>query len=622
LIGKLAGYLGRYKRVISLEPIVVLIDVILELSMPLLMSRIVDIGIATRDVGYIVRLGLYMVLLALVAMVFGILNMWMANVSSMGFGANLREALFAKVQQFSFTNIDHFSTASLVTRLTNDVNNLQLTLMMALRIMLRAPMIMVTAFVMAYSLNAELSVSLGVAIPLLAAGVAIIIRTATRRFAMVQERIDALNNVLQENLIGQRVVKAFVRAGFETDKFQTSSDALTNAFIRAVSVVIFNMPMMMLVMNGATLALLWRGGQMLYAGTLGAGELISFLSYVFLMLNSVMMMSMVFVMSARAQASARRVLEVLETEVDIVDRPTVAAQAKPPQVTAGKVEFRDVSFKYGPVPADTPRKGGTEYLGEEVLSGINFAAEPGEVVAIVGGTGSGKSTLVSLIPRLYDVSAGVVLVDGTDVRDYPLEALRAGIGVVLQRNTLFSGTIRENLLWGRADATQEEIESACRDAQAHEFILSFPQGYDTQLGQAGVNLSGGQKQRLCIARAILKRPRILILDDSTSAVDSGTEALIRESFDRHLPPRGGTEYLDQMTIFIIAQRISSVRNADKIVVLDDGKVIGVGTHQSLLATNTVYQEINQSQQEGVLAQPQRGGTDAERLPRRGGTEYL
>jgi ATP-binding cassette subfamily B multidrug efflux pump len=464
-------------------------------------------------------------------------------------------------------------------------------LMMALRILLRAPMILVVAFLLAYDINSELAVVLAVAIPLLVVGVALVIRTATRRFAIVQERIDALNNTLQENLIGQRVVKAFVRADFETEKFQTSSDALTQAFIRAVSIVIWNMPLMMLILNGATLAIIWLGGHLLFAGTLGAGELIGFLSYVFQILNSIMMISMVFVMYARAQASGRRVLEVLETPIDIVDKPVPAAQAAllPPErgygvptVTAGKVEFRDASFKYS--RADT---------GEEVLSGISFTAEPGEVIAIVGGTGSGKSTLVSLIPRLYDVSAGAVLVDGSDVRDYTLDTLRGAIGVVLQRNTLFSGTIRENLLWGREDAPQAEVEAACRDAQAHDFIMSFPQGYDTDLGQGGVNLSGGQKQRLCIARAILKHPKILILDDSTSAVDSATEACIRESFDQHLA---------QTTVFIIAQRISSVRDADKIVVLDDGKVIGVGTHQSLLATNSIYQEINQSQQEGGLAE--------------------
>jgi ATP-binding cassette subfamily B multidrug efflux pump len=582
LIRKFARYLGRYRRVLYLEPIIVLIDVMFELSMPLLMSRIVDVGIASEDVHYIARIGLYMVLLALTAMCFGILNMWLANIGSMGFGANLRDALFEKVQQFSFTNIDHFTTGSLVTRLTNDVNNLQLTLLMALRILLRAPMILVIAFLLAYDINAELAVVLAVAIPLLVAGVAMVIRTATRRFAIVQERIDALNNTLQENLIGQRVVKSFVRADFETEKFQRSSDALTQAFIRAVTIVILNAPIMMLVLNGATLGIIWLGGHLLFAGTLGAGELIGFLSYVFQILNSIMMISMVFVMYARAQASGRRILEVLETPIDIVDKPAQAAHAVLPQVTAGKVEFRDASFKYS--RADT---------GEEVLSGISFTAEPGEVVAIVGGTGSGKSTLVNLISRLYDVSAGAVLVDGNDVRDYALDTLRGAVGVVLQRNTLFSGTIRENLLWGREDAPLVEVEAACRDAQAHDFIMSFPQGYDTELGQGGVNLSGGQKQRLCIARAILKKPKILILDDSTSAVDSATEACIRESFDQHLT---------QTTVFIIAQRISSVRNADKIVVLDDGKVIGIGTHQSLLATNAVYREINQSQQEGGLAE--------------------
>ncbi len=586
MIKKLAGYVGRYKRVMYLEPVLVLLDVIFELSMPLLMASIVDVGIANRDVSYIARIGLYMVALALVAMAFGVLNMRLATYASLGFGANLRDALFAKVQQFSFTNIDYFSTASLITRLTNDVNNLQLTLMMALRILLRGPMMLAIAFVLAYNINAELSVVLAIAIPLLVVAVAAILRTATRRFAVVQERIDAINNTLQENLIGQRVVKAFDRAEFETEKFQKSNNALTNAFIRAVSVVIWNMPVMMLAMNATTLAILWVGGHMVSAGSLHAGELIGFISYVFQMMNSVMMISMVFVLGARSQASGRRVLEVLETEVDIVDKPAVApaatVSAGAPQVTAGRVEFHDVAFKYS--FADS---------GEDVLSGINFAAEPGEVVAIVGGTGSGKSTLVHLIPRLYDVTAGAVLVDGRDVRDYALETLRGAIGVVLQRNTLFSGTIRENLLWGKEDATQAEIESACRDAQAHDFILSFPQGYDTLLGQAGVNLSGGQKQRLCIARAILKRPKILILDDSTSSVDTATEALIRESFDQHLA---------QTTVFIIAQRICSVRDADKIIVLDDGKVIGVGTHQSLLASNAVYQEINQSQQEGGLAE--------------------
>jgi len=579
LIRRLARYVGRYKGIVYAEPVVVLIDVIFELTIPLLMARIVDVGIANRNVAYIARIGVSMVLLALAAMALGIFHMRLATVSSMGFGANLRDALFAKVQQFSFTNIDHFSTASLVTRLTNDVNNLQLTFMMALRLLLRAPMMLVVSFFMAYNINARLSMMIALAVLLLAVGVSAIVRAATRRFSIVQERIDAMNLMLQENLIGQRVVKAFVRADFETTKFQASNDALTNAFIRAVSVIILNMPTMMLVVYGATIAIMWRGGQMVFVGTLGAGQLISFLSYVTLMLRSVMLISMVVTMWARAQASGRRVLEVLEAEVDIVD-PPVEMQVPSLQVDAGRVEFRDVSFKYSRTGA-----------GEEVLSGVTFVAKAGEVVAIVGGTGSGKSTMVNLIPRLYDVTEGAVWVDGRDVRHYRLTTLRDAIGVVLQRNTLFSGTIRENLLWGREDATQAEIEAACRDAQAHDFIQSFPQGYDTQLGQAGVNLSGGQKQRLCIARALLKHPKILILDDSTSSVDSDTEAGIRESFDRHLA---------DTTVFVIAQRISSVRDADKIVVLDAGRVIGVGTHQSLMATNRVYQEINQSQQEGGL----------------------
>lgn len=588
MIRALWPYLGRYKRLMALQPLVVLVDVVLELLMPVLMSRIVDRGVANRDVVYIARIGAAMVGLALTAMALGILAMWLANVISAGFGAQLRDALFAKVQAFSFTNIDRFSTASLITRVTNDVNNLQITLMMSLRILLRAPMVLATAFFLAWSIHSELAMVMAAATPVLVVGVGLILVTAIRRFSLVQERIDEMNSVLQENLIGQRVVKAFVRADFETSKFQRSNDNLTRAFVSAVSVIILNMPLMMLVMNLATLAVLWLGGELVHAGDLGTGQLIGFLAYVFLMLNSIMMISMVFAMSARAQASGKRVLEVLQTEPDIADRPEVAALAQSanphaaPQVTRGKIEFRGVDFQY--------RRGGT---GEMVLSNISFTAEAGQTVALVGGTGSGKTTLVSLIPRLYDVSGGAVLVDGVDVRDYTVEALRGAIGVVLQRNTLFSGTIRENLLWGRADATQQEIEAAARDAQAHDFILSFPRGYDTMLGQGGVNLSGGQKQRLCIARALLKRPRILILDDSTSAVDTATEARIREAF-RH--NRAGT------TVLIIAQRISSVREADQIIVLDDGRVIGMGTHQELLATNPVYQEINQSQQEGVLAE--------------------
>jgi len=577
MIKKFAPFVDQYKKYLILIPILVFLDVLAELSMPLLMARIIDVGIVNQDVGYMARIGLLMISLALSAIFFGVLNIRYSAITSMGFGANLRDALFEKVQSFSFNNIDHFSTASMITRLTNDVNNIQMTSLMILRIMIRAPMMLVIAFILTYTINARLSVVLAFAIPLLTVGVVLIMKTAVARFTIMQQKIDALNNAIQENLIGMRVVKSFVRQDFEIAKFKKSNDELTEAGIRAVSIVILNMPIMMLVMNGATLAVIWLGGQMVYFGTLGAGELVSFISYILQILISVMMLSMIVVMSARAQASGKRLLEVLDAELDIVDRP----QTTRPAWQAGKVEFRNVDFKYD-----------LSGSGENVLSGISFTVQPGQVVGIVGGTGTGKTTLVNLIPRLYDVTAGVVLVDGVDVRDYPLESLRERIGVVLQQNTLFSGTIRENLLWGKSDATQSELETACRDAQAHNFIMAFPKGYDTLLGQGGVNLSGGQRQRLSIARAMLKKPRILILDDSTSAVDSTTESRIRQSFRQN---RGAT------TVFIIAQRLSSVSEADQIIVLDDGKIVGMGEHSELLASNRIYQEISASQQEGVLA---------------------
>jgi ATP-binding cassette subfamily B multidrug efflux pump len=580
LIRKLSHFLGGYKKVLLLIPVLVLLDVLAELSMPLLMARVIDIGVPGKDIAYITRIGLYMIGLALAAICFGVLNMRFTTNVSMGFGANLRDALFEKIQKFSFNNIDHFSTASLITRLTNDVNNIQSTVMMMLRLLLRAPLMLVIAFILAYSINAQLSIVLAIAIPLLAAGVLAIMRTAVKRFSIVQEKIDALNNTVQENLIGIRVVKSYVRADHEIEKFSTANDNLTRAAIRAVSIAILNMPVMMLVMNGATIAIIWMGGRMVFFGTLGAGELIGFLSYVIQILISVMMISMVILMSARAEASGRRIVEVLDTEIDILEPLHPVVTRIQAYKKGGKVEFKDVSFKYH-----------QHDIGEEVLSNINFTVQPGQVIGLVGGTGTGKSTLVHLISRLYDVTGGAVLVDGVDVREYSLETLREKIGVVLQKNTLFSGTIRENVMWGQSGASEEEMVAACRDAQAHDFIMSFPDGYDTLLGQGGVNVSGGQKQRLCIARAMLKKPEILILDDSTSAVDTATEARIRESFYQHM---AGT------TVFIIAQRISSVRDADQILVLDDGQIAGIGTHEDLMASNRIYQEINSSQQEGVL----------------------
>ncbi len=581
MIKKLATYVGQYKKYVFIVPFVVLVDVLCELSMPLLMSKIVDIGIPGKDIPYISNIGIIMVALALVAITGGIFNMWLTSRGSMGFGANLRDALFEKLQSFSFKNIDQFSTASLVTRLTNDVNNLQQTFMMSLRILMRAPMMLVVSFILAYSINPELSIVLAVAIPVLILFVVLIMRAAVGRFGVMQEKIDAINRVIQENLIGIRVVKSFVRSDFEIQKFQTANDDFTGSAIRAINIAILGMPVMMFVLNGATLAVIWLGGGMVMQGTLGTGELISFISYIMQIMMSVMMISMVMIMGARAEASAKRVVEVLDTQPDIAEKPVTIAADNAPKVSAGKVEFRDVCFRYN--LNDTEG---------DILCRINFTAMPGEVVGIVGSTGSGKTSLISLIPRLYDTTSGSVLVDDVDVRDYSLEHLREAIGVVLQKNILFSGTIKENLKWGNENATNAEIEEACRDAQIHDFIASLPNGYDTLLEQGGVNVSGGQKQRLCIARAMIKKPKILILDDSTSAVDSATEAKIREAFNRNLA---------NTTVFIIAQRISSVRGADRIIVLDEGKVAGMGTHKELLQNNDIYQEILASQREGVMS---------------------
>lgn len=594
MVKTLAKYIGQYKKQMLLAPLLVLTDVIAELSIPMLMSKIVDEGIPAGDTKYIIKIGVYMILLAITAIIFGVTNMKVSATAGQGFGANLRNALFEKVQSFSFANIDQFSTGSLVTRLTNDVNNLQNTLTMGIRILLRSPMMLIVAMFLAYRISPRLSIVMALAIIILAISITLIITNARKLFRVMQTRMDALNSTIQENLIGIRVVKSFVRQDFEKKKFKRSNDALTDAGVRAASLAVMNMPVMMLVMNAATLAIIEIGGGLVFNGVMMTGELISFISYVFQILNSVMMLSMIFLMLARAEASGKRILEVLETEVDIADplatgpasavkegtASEMTTSGRYPQVHSGKIEFKHVSFKYT-----------VTGKGEDVLSNINFSINPGEIIGIVGGTATGKTSLVNLIPRLYDATEGSVLVDDVDVRSYKLNDLRKGIGMVLQQNTLFTGTIRENLLWGNENATQAEIEAACKDAQAHQFIMSFPDGYDTFLGQGGVNISGGQKQRLYIARAMLKKPKILILDDSTSAVDSATEEKIRESFYANF---------NDTTVLIIAQRISSVSKADKILVLDDGKVMGLGSHGELLKTNKIYQEINASQKEGVL----------------------
>ena len=568
-------HLQGFKRQAAKAPLLMVFEVICELLLPLVMARIVDVAIPAGDTSQIFQLGAVMLVLAAVSMTCGVLAAKYAAYASQGFGANLRQCLFDRVQEFSFADIDRFSSASLITRMTNDVNNMTMMLSMGLRMLVRAPVMLVVALVISFRLNARLAMILVVIIPLMILAVGGLMYTCTRLFKVLQTRIDGLNNTLQENLVAIRVVKAFVREDHEREKFKRSNNDLTRAFLSVGMRIIAIMPVMIIAMNAATVAGLYFGGRMVMGGSFDLGDLQAFLNYIFQILMSVMMVAMSLLQLSRSQACAARIQEVLEPSVE--DRPE--AGRKPLPAPRGEVEFRDVSFKY--------LASGT---GDDVLSHISFSVKPGQFVALVGGTGTGKSSLVNLIPRFYDVTGGQVLVDGMDVRDYPLEELRSRIGMVLQTNVLFTGTIRENLLWGDPDATEAQMLQAAKDAQAYDFIMSLPDGFDTMLDQGGVNVSGGQKQRLCIARAMLRKPAILILDDSTSAVDSTTEAAIRASFSKNLK---GT------TVIMIAQRISSVQYADEIIILDDDHIAGQGTHRELLASNRIYQEIYRSQQEGV-----------------------
>ena len=577
MLKTLASYLREYKRLAILAPIMVILEVVCELILPRVMAKIVDVGIANADLSYILRMGALMLGLSALAMLCGVLSAKFAAVSSQGFGANLRQGLFDKVQTFSFADIDKFSSASLVTRMTNDVNAITMMLSMAMRMLTRAPVMLIVALAVTVSINARLALILVVIIPVMAVAIALLMKVCTGLFEAMQRKIDQLNNTVQENLVAVRVVKAFVRAGYEKTKFKKSNDELTGASLQVGMRVILMMPIMIVALNVAVVAVLWSGGQMVMGGTLLVGDLSSFITYISQILMSVMMVAMALLQFSRAQACAHRICQVLDAEPDIENKPGAKERSLP--APRGKVEFKDVSFKY--------QAAGT---GDPVLSHIDFSVEPGQFVAVVGGTGVGKSSLVNLIPRFYDVTGGAVLVDGVDVRDYPLEELRARIGMVLQNNVLFTGTVRENLLWGKPDAGEEELIQAAKDAQAYDFIMGLPDGFDTYLAQGGVNVSGGQKQRLCIARAMLRKPAVLILDDSTSAVDSATEAKIRESFHQNLK---------DTTVIIIAQRISSVQYADRILILDDDHIAGMGTHEELLADNEIYQEIYQSQQEGV-----------------------
>ena len=570
-------HLQGYKRQAVRAPILIVLEVICELLLPLVMSEIVDTAIPTGDVGYIFKMGLVMLALAGAAMFCGVFASKYAAFASQGFGANLRQCLFDKVQEFSFADIDRFSSASLITRMTNDVNAMTMMLAMGLRMLVRAPVMLVAALCISFTLNAKLALVLVVVIPLMLIAVGGLMFICTRLFETMQKKIDNLNNTLQENLVAIRVVKIFVRADYERKKFKKSNDELMDAALAVGLRIIAILPIMMLAMNGATVAVLYFGGRMVMNATFDLGQLQAFINYIVQILMSVMMVAMSLLQLSRAQACAHRINEVLSTEPSVEDKPEAEKQALP--APKGEVEFRDVSFKY--VATGT---------GDDVLSHISFDVKPGQFVAIVGGTGTGKSSLVNLIPRFYDVTGGAVLLDGVDVRDYPLEELRSRIGMVLQTNVLFTGTIRENLKWGKEDATEEEIIQAAKDAQAYDFIMALPDGFDTMLTQGGTNVSGGQKQRLCIARAMLRKPAVLILDDSTSAVDSATEAAIRESFAKNLK---------DTTVIIIAQRISSVQYADEILILEDDHIAAHGTHDELLKSSPIYQEIYQSQQEGV-----------------------
>jgi len=566
-------YVKPYLSAFILGPIMMIVEVVGEVLLPKLMSLIINNGIATRDVAYITKMGILMLIVVALMAFGGIMGAYFASKASISFASDLRSDVFAKVQQFSFRNIDDFSTGSLVTRLTNDITQIQGVVMMCLRMALRSPGMFIGALIMAFSINKKLALIILVVIPVLAIAIGTIMKLAFPRFEIMQKKLDALNSGIQETLTNVRVVKSFVREDHEIKKFAVLNKDLKDTSLGAMKIVICNMPVMTLAMNITTMAVVWYGGNLIIGGEMPVGDLTAFISYITQILMSLMMLSMIFLNASRAGVSLKRINEVLDTEVDLNDDH---ASQKEKKVKAGRVEFRDVSFAYA----------GEHGVGETVLEHVTFTAEPGQTIGIIGSTGSGKTSLVQLIPRLYDVTEGQVLVDGVDVREYSLKNLRNGVGMVLQKNVLFSGSIEENLKWGNEDATPEEVKAAAESAQADGFVSAMTLGYDTALDQGGTNVSGGQKQRLCIARALLKKPKILILDDSTSAVDTATEARIRECFANELK---------DTTKLIIAQRITSVQEADLILVLDDGKVIGMGTHEELVKTCEAYEEIYTTQ---------------------------
>ena len=572
---KYCKYIKPYTLFFILGPLLMLTEVAGEIVLPKIMGTMIDNGIgdaaAGLGIGYIISRAAMMIGFICIMIMGGIGGHYFSIKAAVSFSTDLRQGVFEKVQRFSFKNIDNFSTGSLVTRLTNDITQIQNMVRMLLIMAMRSPGMLIGGIIMACSINARLALVLAIVIPVLVIVIATLLRIAFPRFGIMQKKLDNLNSGIQENITNVRVIKSFVRQQFETEKFASANEDLMNSTLRAMKIVVTTMPVMTLAMNITTLVVVWTGGNFVVGGSMGVGELTAFTTYITQILMSLMMVSMLFLQLSRAMASFSRIGEVLETDVDLTDE---MSSQKDKKVTEGRVEFKNVSFKY------------YEKRKENVLENISFTAEPGEIVGIIGTTGSGKSSLVQLIPRLYDVTKGEVLVDGINVKEYSLKHLRDGVGMVLQKNVLFSGSIEDNLRWGDENASIEEIRAAAEAAQADGFVTSFSDGYDMELGQGGVNVSGGQKQRLCIARALLKKPKILILDDSTSAVDTATEAKIRQSF---------ATSLKDSTKIIIAQRISSVIDADKIVVLEDGKIAGIGNHSELMKNCEEYRDIYYSQ---------------------------
>ena len=587
MIKKLIKYVGEYKKPTILTPIFVLLESVMEILIPLLMAKLIDDGIDMGDMNVIVKYGLILLAAALLTMFFGSAAGVTAANASAGFAKNVRRGMYYKIQEFSFGNIDKFSTASLVTRLTTDVSNVQQVFQMMTRICFRAPAILVFALIAAFSVNKELSLVFLLSMPVLGAGIFLLISRVQPIFERVFTTYDKLNNVVQENLYGMRVVKSFNRQEFETKKFTDISGSIYKDFSKAEKTMAFGMPLMQFCMYACMLIICWLGARMIVAGGnnellgLTCGQLLSMITYSMQLLMSLMMISMIFVFITMSKASAERIVEVLDEESDLHNPENPITE-----VASGDVDFEHVDFTY------------KKDSGKKVLDDVNLHIKSGWMVGILGGTGSSKSSLVQLIPRLYDVSAGAVKVGGRDVREYDIESLREQVAMVLQKNVLFSGSIKENLRWGDENATDEELIHACKVACAHDFIMGFEDGYDTHIDQGGSNVSGGQKQRLCIARALLKKPKILILDDSTSAVDMKTDAMIRKAFREELP---------DTTKIIIAQRIASVQDADRIIVMDDGRIDSIGTHEQLMKSSLIYREVYESQNKGGEGDEQTAG---------------